>query len=598
MSEIINIEIKANQSGADEALKKVNKSLKEGTEAAEALNHVLDGDLAGAFKSLGELSTTLGINLGLAFSPAEIIAFVQVVAEVADKLSTLIADTFIYTDEQKALDAQIRSSNQVIVGYAAQIAQLDEAYAKMGKTASQQTAMDIGKLQAQLNAANGEVDRLTREIEAAQDIAGDPNKINAIGNAMALPGLKDALGVAQQHLKLLVAQMRNLKEAFREQHAAESELNAEAQKSKAAFAKAQTDKVATVNTTTSTIVSIDEKGNQQTIAADFAAIKAENDAVIKAANEQFQTWDEGYKGQIEVAKVASETKIQLITQDFEKGKITQQQEIAMIAQAKETELAIERNIQNQRFALWDGDKKKQQEIQNAIDLSYRQGSLIATKAVTDGLKAQEAQYKQVFSQIGSAITSNVMDVLKGTETIARGFQKMYQSLVSSLANYVAQKAEKKAEEWLIDKLFNVKAATSATALASGIAAVSGFASAMKALPFPVNVSTAPGIAAAAGATASGIGTAALGAISASAGGDWQIDADRLNFVHKNETILPAGIAGKLRNMVESGSSGGVTVVVNHSVNAIDAASFQGTIRTHSNMIANEVTRALKRKGAR
>ena len=51
--------------------------------------------------------------------------------------------------------------------------------------------------------------------------------------------------------------------------------------------------------------------------------------------------------------------------------------------------------------------------------------------------------------------------------------------------------------------------------------------------------------------------------------------DRLNFVHKDETILPAGIAGKLRNMVESGSSGGVTVVVNHSVNAMDAASFQG-----------------------
>ena len=93
MSEIINLEIKADQTGADEALKQVNKSLKEGTEAAEALNHVLDGDLAGAFKSLGELSKTLGINLGLAFSPAEIIAFVQVIAEVADKLSKLIADT-------------------------------------------------------------------------------------------------------------------------------------------------------------------------------------------------------------------------------------------------------------------------------------------------------------------------------------------------------------------------------------------------------------------------------------------------------------------------------------------------------------------------
>jgi len=89
------------------------------------------------------------------------------------------------------------------------------------------------------------------------------------------------------------------------------------------------------------------------------------------------------------------------------------------------------------------------------------------------------------------------------------------------------------------------------------------------------------------------------AVKASAGGDWQVDRDRLNFVHKDETILPAGIAGKLRSMVESVSSNsGVTVVVNHSVSAVDAASFQGHIRRHSNMIANEVTRALKRKGAR
>jgi len=46
MSEIINIEIQADQSGAEEALQQVNNSLKEGKEAAEALSHVLDGDLA------------------------------------------------------------------------------------------------------------------------------------------------------------------------------------------------------------------------------------------------------------------------------------------------------------------------------------------------------------------------------------------------------------------------------------------------------------------------------------------------------------------------------------------------------------------------
>jgi hypothetical protein len=111
------------------------------------------------------------------------------------------------------------------------------------------------------------------------------------------------------------------------------------------------------------------------------------------------------------------------------------------------------------------------------------------------------------------------------------------------------------------------------------------------VPYPMNIPASGEV------LAIGEGYAA-GAMS-SAGGDWRVDNDRLNFVHKDETILPAGIAGKLRNMVEGGAtSGGVTVVVNHSVSAVDAASFQGHIRRHGNMIANEVTRALKRKGVR
>ena len=160
MSEIINIEIKADQSGADEALKKVNKSLKEGTEAAEALNHVLDGDLAGAFKSLGELSKTLGINLGLAFSPAEIIAFAQVVAEVADKLSKLIADTFIYTDAMKGQDAALKTANKSLEDNAARVKALDR--------------------ETQLAAAQGAVAKEKLQLAfTLEDLGGNPEALQA-----------------------------------------------------------------------------------------------------------------------------------------------------------------------------------------------------------------------------------------------------------------------------------------------------------------------------------------------------------------------------------------------------------------------------------
>jgi hypothetical protein len=501
MSEIINIEIQADPSGADEALNQVNKSLKEGTEAAEALNHVLDGDLAGAFKSLGELSKTLGIELDLAFSPAEIIAFVQVIAEVTDKLSKLIADTFIYTDEQKALDAQIRSSNQVIAGYATDIKKLNDEFEKMGKTASQKTAIDIGKLKPELDAASEAVRTLTGDLEQAKTKAADPNNWNALGNAKAIPALNDALGVAQQHQILLLDQMRNLTAAFRAQQDAELEAIAEAeisgrlrvQEASVNAEKAKWDRIRELTHTSAdenmavetgfenrlyqvkrealrerlelmkldpdhngvaitalsreiealakeheaALTRIKIEGDRERHRADdqqsaalakqtsdlLAQAQAENNAVIKAANEQLQVRDEGYKGQIEAAKQASEQKIQLITQDFERGKINQQQEIALIAKAKQDELALELLIQQKRWALWDKDPKKAQEVQNQINKVVAQSQLVQTKAVTDSVKAQEQQYKQVFSQIGNAFKTNVLSMLEALRPSRRVFRR-------------------------------------------------------------------------------------------------------------------------------------------------------------------------------
>jgi len=94
--------------------------------------------------------------------------------------------------------------------------------------------------------------------------------------------------------------------------------------------------------------------------------------------------------------------------------------------------------------------------------------------------------------------------------------------------------------------------------------------------------------------------AAITAFGSAEGGQYYVPNNQLTMLHPQEMVLPAGIANQMRNVIGGGGSGGsgVTVVVNHSVSAVDAASFQGHIRRHSNMIANEVTRALKRKGVR
>jgi hypothetical protein len=713
MSEIINIEIKADPSGADEALKQVNKSLKEGKEAAEALNHVLDGDLAGAFKSLGELSKTLGIELDLAFSPAEIIAFVQVVADVADKLSKLIADTFIYTDAQKAEDKAIKASNDSLVVALAHVKALGrETQIAAEKTEAGKEKLrlkfkleDLGgtpdELRKKLEDVNAQWNLLRKTVEDGPDV----DKIaTPEGYDQGAAILEDQrLAEAKAKLQSLEAQRTDLVGKIKEGDAeiaasaqatanfvaaqakatSEAQIEATLRKNEALLGleRAKWDAIkglvktgADANEAAET--SFENRSYQiqrnalkarldlaksdpatspaqlKTLQGELAALaanhetaltrikaqgvaarhkiedllsaalakqtsgtlaqaKAENDAIIKGIDQQFQVWDEGYKGQIEVAKIASETKIQLITQDFEKGKITQQQEIALIAKAKQDELALEIHYQQLRQALWDKDPKKVQEIQNQIDKIKAQSELVGAKAQTDSLREQEKNLTQFFSKLKSATDQSISGLLKGTESFSKAWQNMWSDMVVSMVQKLADMMLKWIEHHVAmlvihttEKEGELTADASAAAeskgisLADAIAKIHHSAAAAASRVYEAEAPLGPVIA---GLLAAGTYTAVLGfgAMASAEGGQYYVPNNQLTMLHPQEMVLPAGIANQMRSVIAGGGGGsGVTVIVNHSVSAVDAASFQGHIRRHSNMIANEVTRALKRKGAR
>jgi len=87
------------------------------------------------------------------------------------------------------------------------------------------------------------------------------------------------------------------------------------------------------------------------------------------------------------------------------------------------------------------------------------------------------------------------------------------------------------------------------------AAAGAFAWVMAEVPFPLNVILAP--VAAAGAF---LGTMAFGSMVSSKGGEWDVPEDRLQLVHKRETILPEWAAAPLRKLVMQGQplAGGVS----------------------------------------
>lgn len=688
MSEIINIEIKADQSGADEALQQVNKSLKEGTEAAEALNHVLDGDLAGAFKSLGDLSKTLGTTLDLAFDPAEIIAFVQVIAEVTDKLSKLIADTFIYTDAMKEQDKAQGSLNQRWVETAARVKAIGrEMQITAEKTQAGKDALrlkfqleDIGgspdEIRAKITKIQEEIKKATKDSTETYDIDTEGGTITGF-TASAIKAqatvkelnlslsdlqrqLKESTAVAAQGAQVLAndyaaaADKAAQDEQRRTDALARSAKERAASATQAAIAKAEADKksgdaeiqqeqqvirelAAAHQISAEDELSLNKTLLDQKFAQDEAALQKKleqlnhdrgrnaaqiitvqgeiktltvqhyselekldadyykevekngKEAVAKAAavihqkvQQSREAQDVAIKDQIEQDKQASDQEIQLIEQKYDRGKITQQQEIALIAKAKEDELELERLAQQKRFAIWDGDVKKQAEIQAQIDKLVAQSKTIETKAVTDGLKVQEAEYNKVFQGMTTAFTNGINGWLQGTQTFGQAWTKMaddmaikfIEGLERQVIAFIASEATKD----------SISAATHAKeGTRTAISAAKHAYDAVVNIPV-VGPVLAP--------IAAGVAFTAVEALGSFDIGSNFVPMDGLAYLHKGEQVIPASQQGP----GYSGGNAGITVVVNHSVSAVDAQSFQAHIKRHGNMIGNEVARALKRKG--
>jgi len=82
---------------------------------------------------------------------------------------------------------------------------------------------------------------------------------------------------------------------------------------------------------------------------------------------------------------------------------------------------------------------------------------------------------------------------------------------------------------------------------------------------------APAMAIAAGAVVLGF----IGNIASSAGGEAQVDQDRLNFVHRDETILPAPFASSLRSLTGEGGQSPLSASVNEILSIVGGPEWPG-----------------------
>lgn len=110
----VTINITATTDELKDVMEAVNDVFKQASDMAKVLAESVNDDVSGAMTTAAADAATLGTALEAAFSPLAIIGLADAIVNAADKLSSFISDTFIYTNAEKQAVEQIKAENKVL----------------------------------------------------------------------------------------------------------------------------------------------------------------------------------------------------------------------------------------------------------------------------------------------------------------------------------------------------------------------------------------------------------------------------------------------------------------------------------------------------
>lgn len=295
------------------------------------------------------------------------------------------------------------------------------------------------------------------------------------------------------------------------------------------------------------------------------------------------------KEDIENQRLASLTKVQIVDEELKR-------ELQIFKDATEANLIdledretrkqeiIDRfRILRKEAELEDAEiKKAEQDLESENTALFLEGIESKFQLFTDRVKTLGAAsakalgqvFGNAFSGVQKAITKTVVVALKGGKQMSQAWKAVGESILNSIVGALVQIITEFIAFNIIQAIFRKKEVVSTGTAEAAKGGAAGFASVIKALPFPANVIAAPVVAA-------GI-IAAIGAISAAGlaglqkGADF-IPGDGLQFLHAGERVVPAESNKDLRDFLareaegETGGFGGGGVIVN-----VEIESFSGS----------------------
>lgn len=202
----------------------------------------------------------------------------------------------------------------------------------------------------------------------------------------------------------------------------------------------------------------------------------------------------------------------------------------------------------------------------------------------DQVRKKASEWQKVTQTLGTSFNKSLRGMLEGTMTLQQGIESIFRSVYTAIVDTLF----KMVEQWVVQHVVmaGISKITGATQIGSAAAEAGANAYAATAIiPF-----VGPELAPAAASTAYA-GALSFGALNmASAAGGWGIvPQDQLAMVHKNEMVLPAALAERVRNM-----SGGPSLTVNMGGNTINTHDPEGFARSFDKAFVSLVRKHIRK----
>ena len=543
----VTLTIGANADGVEQTINQVKAVLSNASEAAKSLNAMIGNNLSDSIRQTTSSVQVLGESVEAAFNPLEIISFVQAVTAAATSLSALISDLFIYTQAEKDAYAQEVGVNSQILKMVEHTKQLRRERQLL--EAPDQKAKNALKLQFLIEDQHGTSADFSKQMKAKMD------ELQAARRKMVTVGFGDAATGMQTQMQVLYSDTQEGEEEIRR-------LN-----DVVGILKAKMDEAAESE-------QLLARQNQNALAAD--AVQRHLADVIKGLSQVQVITVQSQKNRIDTTQQAS----QEVVADYEKS-------------FAEIDAATQQFNNQQLSILMTGINKNSTQIVQASQNAFKK--IEQNEAAL--LSRRQKLWDQTFKGISGAFDTFINGILSGHQKLSQAWEKLVDSMVSKFVDGL----EKQLMSFIQHKLMELTIHTS-TERAKDAASKAAHAKEDERTAYSAakgaweSVVHTPIVGPILAPIAAATTFAAVSAFGSAEGGQYIVPSEQLTMLHRNEMVLPAGVAERMRGVIEGGGGGGgTTVVVNHSVSAVDAESFQAHIRRHANLIGNEVARVLKKK---